>query len=95
MQAGRINLRHALLLYLCVGAVCLLLAMPTGIPALRLIGGAILGTVLIPAMAFGPIMLLMRLTGWGLTRSNGRDSAAPDDTAKTDDPDTYRPWQKP
>jgi hypothetical protein len=78
MQPRHFPLEKVILLYLFLGGVSFLAGMATESSLLRFIGGAILGTVLIPAMVLGPIMLLMRTTGWGMTRPNSPHPAQRD-----------------
>lgn len=70
MKLGHNYLQNTIQLFLCGGCVCLLGGKTFGSSLLAFIGGVMLGIVLLPALIIGPVLLIMRLTGWGIAQPN-------------------------
>lgn len=70
MQPRRIHPENVIRILLCGGGVCLLVGQASESSLLKFIGGVMLGVVLVPAIVIGTVMLIMQMTGWGMTRPN-------------------------
>ena len=85
MQLRRIRLEHFIRIFLGVAVVCLLAGQAAGSSPLKFVGGVMLGVVLFPAIVIGTGLLIMRITGWGMTRPQrphpGQKTHAPEPAA--------------
>lgn len=75
MKLGHGYLENTIRLFLFGGGVCLLGGKAFGSSLLAFIGGVMLGIVLLPAIIIGPVLLIMRLTGWGIAHPNRSHTA--------------------